>query len=449
MTKAINIRKGLDIKLKGEAERLLVTIHPELFAIKPTDFHGVLPKLLVNEGDKVLAGTPLFFNKHNDRVKFTSPVSGVVYAIRRGGKRLLEEVVIKADAQIDYQHFDVPDLGMATPEQISGLLLESGLWPLIRQRPYNVIAHPDQRPKGVFISAFDSAPLAPDTDFLMEGRGHEFQVGIDVLKKLSGAKVHLSVHTERTTSKSFLNAEGVERHSFKGPHPAGNVGVQIHHIDPMNKGEVAWVVKPLDVAMIGRFFLEKRLNTERIFALAGSEVHQPRYFRSYLGASVESILVGQNASGEVRCISGNVLTGTRIRKDGFMCFYDDLVTMIPEGNYHEFLGWAKPGFKAFTFSGAFPSKVLYKKPFRLDTNLHGGERAFVITGQYEKVLPMNIYPVQLLKAILIKDIDLMENLGIYEVDEEDFALCEVICTSKIEVQSIIREGLDLMRVEMS
>jgi Na+-transporting NADH:ubiquinone oxidoreductase subunit A len=449
MTKAITIRKGLDIKLAGEAERVIVQVQPEFFAVKPTDFHGVLPKLLVGEGDKVLAGTPLFYDKYNERVRFTSPVSGEVHAIRRGPKRLLEEIVIRSDHGFTSVAASVPDLAMATPAQITDLMLELGIWPAIRQRPYNVIATPGVQPRDVHISAFDSAPLAPDYDFLIANRGHEFQLGLDVIARLAGAPVYLNIHEVKTKAREFLNATGVHINRFKGPHPAGNVGIQIHHIKPVNKGEVIWVINPMDVAMIGKLFLEKQYSTERVFALAGSEVRTPKYFRTHAGASVSVITSGQTEGNNLRYISGNVLTGNKITAEGFAGFYDHLITVIPEGDYYEFVGWAKPGFKAFTNSNTFLSRLFYRKPFRLDTNLHGGERAFVMTGQYEKVFPMDIYPVQLIKAIMVNDIDLMENLGIYEVDEEDFALCEVVCTSKIEVQSFIREGLDLIRKEMS
>ncbi len=449
MTKPITIRKGLDIKLKGEAEHVVSTASSTRFAVKPTDFHGVLPRLLVAEGDKVLAGTPLFIDKHNEQVRFASPVSGTVIEIRRGARRLLEAIVIAADEVQEFAPLHVPDLAASTPEELTEVLLASGAWPFIRQRPYHVIAHPGHKPKAVFISAFDSAPLAPDLDFLIGNKGNAFQVGIDVLKKISGAPVHLNVHAEQTSAPEYLKAVGVQINRFTGPHPAGNVGIQIHHVDPLNKGEVVWVLHPLDVAFIGRLFLEKRFNTERTVALAGSEVLHPKYFKTQIGVCIGDIADGQVAGTNVRFISGNVLTGTKVSGDGFLGFYDHLITIIPEGNHFEFFGWAKPGLKAFSFSNAFPSKLTHRKPFRLDTNLHGGERAFVMTGQYEKVLPMDIYPVQLLKAILAKDIELMEDLGIYEVSEEDMALCEVICTSKIEVQSILREGLDLIRQEMS
>jgi len=449
MDKVITIRKGLDMKLQGEAERVLANTSSEMYAVKPTDFHGVLPKLLVAPGDRVLAGTPLFFDKYNERIQFTSPVSGVVEEVRRGDRRRLEEIVIRADGEISYRAFDVPDLPVATPGSITEVMLASGLWPVIRQRPYGVIATPGVAPRSVFVSAFDTSPLAPDLDFLISQRGHEFQLGIDVVRKLSGAPVHLNVHADRTKAQEFLSARDVEKTRFRGPHPSGNAGIQIHHIDPVVKGDVVWVIHPLDIAMIGRFFLSKRYDTTRVIALAGSGVKQPRYFKTRIGASIATIADRELADTNQRFISGNVLTGTKISEDGFLGFYDHMITVIPEGDHYEFMGWARPGFDAFSHTATFLSKIFHRKPFAPHTNLNGGERAFVVTGQYEKVFPMDILPVQLIKAIMIKDIDLMENLGIYEVVEEDMALCEVMCTSKMEVQSILREGLDLMKKEMS
>jgi Na+-transporting NADH:ubiquinone oxidoreductase subunit A len=449
MDKVIMIRKGLDMKLQGEAERVLTNVRPALYAVKPTDFHGVLPKLLVSPGDRVLAGTPLFFDKYNERIQFTSPVSGVVEEVRRGDRRRLEEIVVRADEDVAYRAFDVPDLPVATAESITEVLLASGLWPLIRQRPYGVIATPGVAPRSVFISAFDTAPLAPDLDFLISRRGHEFQLGIDVLRKLSGAPVQLNVHADKSRAQEYLTAREAELNFFRGPHPAGNVGIQIHHIDPVVKGDVVWVIHPLDIAMIGRFFMNKQYDTTRVVALAGSGVKHPRYFNTRIGATIAPMVEGQLSGDNPRFISGNVLTGMKISQDGFLGFYDHSVTVIPEGNHYEFMGWASPGFRAFSHTRAFLSKLFHRKPFAPHTNLNGGERAFVVTGQYEKVFPMDIFPMQLLKAIMIKDIDLMENLGIYEVVEEDMALCEVMCTSKIEVQSILREGLDLMKKEMS
>jgi len=449
MDNVIKIRKGLDMKLQGEAERTTTTVSPSLYAVKPTDFNGVLPKLLVAPGDKVKAGTPLFFDKYSPRVKFTAPVSGTIHEVRRGERRRLEEITIVPDNHIEYENLVIPELAMATAEDLTKALLESGMWPAIRQRPYHVIASPDDKPKAVFVSAFDSAPLAPDLDYLIHQRGAEFQLGIDVLKKLSGAPLHIGIHHGHTSAKEFLNATGVETNRFTGPHPAGNVGVQIHHVNPINKGEVVWFVHPLDVANIGKLFMQKQYDPVKVVSLAGSPVRKPRYFNLRAGASLRGWAQGETEGDNLRYISGNVLTGTKISPDGFLGYYDYGITIIPEGNHYEFMGWARPGFDAFSYTNTFLSKIFHRKPFAPHTNLNGGERAFVVTGQYEKVLPMDILPMQLLKAIMIKDIELMEQLGIYEVAEEDMALCEVVCTSKMEVQSILREGLDLMRKEMS
>jgi Na+-transporting NADH:ubiquinone oxidoreductase subunit A len=277
----------------------------------------------------------------------------------------------------------------------------------------------------------------------------EFQLGIDVLGRLTSGSVNLVLDATNISGSVLKGIDGVTKHYIRGPHPAGNVGVQIHHIDPVNKGEVVWSVNLMDVSAIGRLFIEGVYRHDRIIALAGSEVIRPSYHRIRSGASIASIIKDNIRPGEVRHISGNVLTGTTIAADGFLGFYDNMVTVIPEGRYHEFFGWLSPGFGKFSFSNAFGSTILPRKEYVIDTNMHGGERAFVLTGIYEKLLPMDIYPMQLLKSILVGDIDMMENLGIYEVAEEDFALCEYACPSKIEIQNMIRKGIDLMIKEMS
>ena len=450
MSNMIKIKKGLDIHLQGEAEKTVETISSSKFAMKPTDFVGIrFPKLLVKEGVEVKVGTPLFFDKNRENIKITSPVSGVVSGIIRGAKRKLLEIVIDSDDK-----FESIDFGAANPkdlsrEEIIEKMLNSGVWPMVRQRPYSVIANPDDKPKAIFISCFDSAPLAQDNDLIIHNEGNAFQTGIDVLSQLTDGKIHLSLKAKETPSKVFVNSKGVELHYIDGPHPAGNVGVQINHIDPINKGDVIWYLYPQEVLTIGRLFLEGKYNTERIVALAGSEVKRPHYYKTHIGACICNMVNNNVADGKLRYISGNVLTGTKIKETGFISFYHSLVTVIPEGDNYEFFGWALPGLKKFSASRTFVSWLKPNKKYRLDTNIHGGKRAFVMNEEYEKVFPMDIYPVQLIKAIMIEDIDLMENLGIYEVDEEDFALPEVICTSKIEAQSIVRRGLDLMRAEMS
>jgi len=449
MSTVYNIKKGLDIKLLGEAEKTIVDLNSSLFAVKPTDFIGCFPKMLVEEGAEVKAGSPLFYDKYRDQIYFTSPVSGKVREIRRGAKRKLLEVVIESDGKNDALDFGTSEISALSREDITASLLKSGVWPVIRQRPYSIIAEPGEKPKSIFIPAFDSAPLAPDYDLAVHGHGKEFQAGIDVLSKLTDGDIFLNIHAEKTLSKVFLNAKNVKINSFRGPHPSGNVSVHISRLDPINKGEVIWYVYPQDVITIGRLFLTGKYDTTQLIALTGSEVKKPKYFKTLKGASVKNMVDGNVSDVKLRTISGNVLTGDKIEKHGYVGYYHQQVTVIPEGNYYEFFGWAKPGFGKWSFSKSFPAFLTPNKKYRLDTNLHGGKRAYVMTGLYEKVFPFDIYPMQLIKAVLVKDIDLMENLGIYEIDEEDFALCEVIDTSKTDIQKIIRDGLDMIRKEMS
>lgn len=447
MSKIITLRKGLDINLQGKAQQTLTDAPlASEYALSPLDFEGVTPKLLVKVGDEVKAGTPLFFNKYDERVLFTSPVSGKVAAVNRGEKRKVLSVTVTPDAQQRYEEFAKLDVGKASREQIVELLLRSGLWPMIVQRPYGIIASPDDTPKAVFVSAFDSAPLAPDYNFVLKAERKNLQTGIEVMRKLTPGKVHVSVRAAAEGEMTALR--GAELHTFRGKHPVGNVGVQIHHIDPINKGDVVWTVNIQDLAIIGRLFNEGRVDMTRIIAVAGSEVEKPGYVRIVSGAKVDSILKGnvkpQKEGDHVRIISGNVLTGVKTPADGFVAFYANQLTLIPEGDKYELLGWAMPRLNKFSVSRAYFSWLCPGKAYNLDTNLNGGERPFVVTGLYERYLPMDIYPMYLLKACLAGDIDKMENLGIYEVTEEDFALCEFVDPSKIEIQQIIRDGINLM-----
>lgn len=447
MSKIITLRKGLDIHLEGESR--CATVDAPLaaeYALSPLDFEGVTPKLLVKAGDAVKAGTPLFFNKYNERVLFTSPVSGTVAAINRGEKRKVLSVTVAPDAQQSYEEFAKPDLTQASRDELIELLLHAGLWPMFVQRPYGIIADPADTPKAIFVSAFDSAPLAPDYNFVLRDEQESLQAGIEVLRKLSGGKVHLSMRNGAEGRMPEL--KGVELHTFVGKHPAGNVGVQIHHIDPINKGEVVWTVNIQDLAIIGRLVRTGHVDMTRTIAVGGSEVAVPQYYRVIAGARMDSLLGGnlkpQKEGDSVRVISGNVLTGAKSSMDGFLGYYANQVTVIPEGDKYELLGWAMPRFKKFSVSRAYFSWLCPKKAYRLDTNMNGGERPFVVTGLYEKYLPMDIYPMYLLKACLAGDIEKMENLGIYEVTEEDFALCEFVDPSKIDIQQIIRDGINLM-----
>ncbi|MCM1300116.1 MAG: Na(+)-translocating NADH-quinone reductase subunit A [Alistipes senegalensis] len=447
MSKIITLRKGLDINLEGKPCPTLADAPAAAeYAVSPLDFEGVTPKLLVKEGDRVKAGTPLFFNKYSERVLFVSPVSGTVAAVNRGEKRKVLSVTVAPDAQPSYEEFAKPDLQQASRDELIELLLRAGLWPMLVQRPYGIIADPADTPKAIFVSAFDSAPLAPDYNFALRDEQANLQAGIEVLRKLSGGKVHLSMLAGAEGRMPEL--KGVELHTFAGKHPAGNVGVQIHHIDPVNKGEIVWTVNIQDLAIIGRLVLTGRVDMTRIIAVSGSEVANPQYYRVIAGARMDSLL-GNNLKSQkegdtVRVISGNVLTGTKVAADGFLGYYANAVAVIPEGDKYELLGWAMPRFKKFSVSRAYFSWLCPKKAYRLDTNMNGGERPFVVTGLYEKYLPMDIYPMYLLKACLAGDIEKMENLGIYEVVEEDFALCEFVDPSKIDIQQIIRDGINLM-----
>jgi len=449
MSDTIKIKRGVDIKLLGKAEQVYANVEwPETFAVKPTDYAGIRAKLAVREGDEVKAGTPVLFNKDREAIKFTSPVSGEVVEVVRGAKRKLLAVKILADKEIRYEDFGAAAPADLDGESIKSKLQNAGCWPFIKQRPYDIIANPERTPRAIFISGFDSSPLAPDIDFVLHGQEKEFQTGIDALKKLTDGDVHLSLNAESKASNLFTGAKGVKLHYFKGPHPAGNVGTQIHHIDPINKGEVVWTVTPQDLVIIGRLFLTGKYDPTKNIALAGGSVEKPCYVKTLIGASVKNMLAGKLKDGNNRVISGSVLTGEKISEDGYLGFYHNQITVIPEGEKDEFFGWIAPNFNKFSTHRTLMSWLQPKKRYNLDTHMNGEERAFVVTGEFEKVFPFDIYPMQLIKAIMINDIEAMENLGIYEVAEEDFALCEVICTSKIPIQAKVRDGLNLMMQEL-
>ena len=452
MSKVIKLKKGFDINLAGKAEkRLGGEVFPETFALKPTDFNGIKrPKLLVNEGDTVKAGTPILFDRVLESVLFTAPVSGEVVEIKRGAKRKLLEIKILADKEIAYESFpkhSASDISSLSRELILDQLLKSGVWPNIIQRPYGIIANPEETPKSIFISTFDTAPLAPDYNFLLKGQEAHFQTGLDVLKKLTTGQVHLGMKAEGEVAPVFAQAKNVQIDKFSGKHPAGNVGVQIHHIDPINKGDIVWTLKPQAVVQIGKLFTEGIYDASKVVALVGSEVKEPQYYRTYVGAGISRLVEGKVKAGKNRFISGNVLTGEKVAEDSFLGFYDNMITVIPEGDHYEFLGWIMPQANVPSFHRAFGllSFLNPKKEFVVDTNTNGEERAFVQTGVFEKVVPMDILPTHLLKAIMAEDYDEMEALGIYEVVEEDLALCEFIDVSKHDVQAILREGLILMQ----
>lgn len=449
MSKDIRIRKGLDIKLVGEAEKVTAeATKSNVYAIKPDDFHGIVPKVIAKQGTEVKAGEPLFHSKSNENMLFPSPVSGEVVEIVRGAKRKILAFKILADKEQQFADFGTKDVKSMSGEEIKSHLLSSGCWPFIKQRPYDVIANPDVAPKAIFISAYATAPLAADLSHVLTGKDKELQAAITALSKLTEGDVHVSVG--KKDNLSFNGLDNITLHNVSGPHPAGNVGVQIAKIDPINKGEIVWVVNPQDLVVIGELLLTGKFNAERIIALAGSSVKNPKYFKTKIGAEVSSVIYDSGVKdNNIRVISGNVLTGDNVKPDGHLGFYHDMITVIPEGDDYELFGWNKPIFnkispsRALTFSWLFPNKK-----YDLNTNTNGEHRAFVVTGNYETVFPLDIYPLQILKACAVNDLDAMEQLGMYEVAPEDFALTEFICVSKQPHQQIIREGLDLMLKEI-
>ncbi|MEX2369566.1 MAG: Na(+)-translocating NADH-quinone reductase subunit A [Bacteroidales bacterium] len=448
MSEVIKIRKGLDIKLKGRADKIFMKApRSKTYAVKPIDFHALTPKIVAKPCVEVKVGSTIFYDKYRPEIKYTSPVSGIVQKIVRGERRRIIAIVIEDDGKDTAEAFQKGDPASMTREQVVENLLESGLWPTIMQRPYGVVANSNDVPKAIFISGFDSAPLAPDYDFIMKDTGKDFQVGINALLKLTDGKIHLGLDSRYPAAKAYTEAKNIERHYFSGPHPVGNVGIQIHKISPVNKGEKVWTIKPQDVVTIGRLFQTGKYDPHMIVALCGSEVKKPLYYKLIRGAEISSIVDDNLTRENVRIISGNVLTGRKVTTAGHVGFSDALLTVIPEGNHYEMFGWITPGLKKFSVSRSFFSWLMPNKEYTLDTNLHGGERAYVMTGEYEKVLPMDIYPVALIKSIIVEDIDKMEQLGIYEVIEEDMALCEFVCTSKTPVQSILRSGLRMLRKE--
>ncbi len=450
MSKDIRIKKGLDIKLVGEATQTTADLPiGGVYAIKLEDFHGIIPKIIAKEGSEVKAGEALFHSKSDARVVFPSPVSGKVVEIVRGDRRKVVEMRILANDTQEYASFDKQNAETMDADAVKNHLLAAGCWPFVKQRPYDVIADPNQTPKSIFISAYASAPLAQDYDYTLRGKAAELQAAVTALSKLTPGKVHVSIAKD-TAMSPFLNLKDVALHQVSGPHPVGNVSTQIAHIDPINKGEVVWVVTPQDAVVIGELFLTGKFNAKRAIALAGSQFQKPSYVTAYPGANIASLVAAGNLDAtNTRVISGNVLSGVQVSQEGSIGYYDNEVTAIPEGDDYEFFGWNKPIFNKVSTSRALTfSWMLPKKKFDLNTNTNGEHRAFVVTGAYEEVFPLDIYPMQLLKACMYKDLDEMEALGAYEIAPEDFALTEFICVSKQPHQQIIREGLDLMRAEI-
>jgi len=451
MSDVLKIRRGTDIKLQGEAEKILTDApQAETYAIKPTDFVGIKPKVVVKAGHEVKAGTVLMYDKNHEAVKFTSPVSGEVVEVKRGDKRKLLEIIVLADKEIKYEDFGSSDPNTLGREEIIKKLCDSGLWPFIKQRPYDVIANPEDKPKSIFITAYDSAPLAPDNDFIFHGQGALLQKGLDALAKLTEGKVHLTVDGSAGADEAFTQAKNVVLHKVSGPHPAGNVGLHIHKFDPIGAGETVWTLNVQDVLSIGRLFETGKFDASRIITICGSQIKDPKYYKTLMGISTKKLFqdLAENDT-ENRYISGNVLTGDQIAEDGYLGYYDYQLTAIPEGGEPRMFGWIKPNPQKFSIHRSLVSWLQPAKKYDLNAEMNGEERPFVVTEEYEKVFPFDIYPVQLIKAIMVEDIELMESLGIYEVAPEDFALCEVVCTSKIPSQTIVRDGLEMLRKEMS
>lgn len=448
MSKDIRIRKGVSLKLKGVAPKVVKEApRSEIYSIQPPDFWGLVPRLDAREGDTVKAGDALFHSKTQEDVIVTAPVSGTVAEIVRGQKRRILEVRIKADAKDAYKDFKKQDPNSMTAGEIKTHLLKSGCWPFIKQRPYDIIANPTETPRDIFISAYQNAPLQADAEFILKNRQQDFQTGINALSKLVGKKVHFGL--DKNSTSYLKEVTNVEIHKILGPYPAGNVGVLIHHVAPINAGERVWTINPEDVAIIGHLFNTGNFVPARTVALAGSGTTAPGYYTMLQGAQLSSFLKDKLIDKEIRIISGTVFTGTKTSSEGYLGFYDNTLSVIPEGKKYRLFGWMPfvdnyiPSIHNTSLASLFKNKE-----FDVDTNLNGEERAFVVTGEMESVMPMDIYPMQLLKACMSQDIEKMENLGIYEVVPEDFAAVEFACTSKVDAQEIIRQGLDLMVKEV-
>jgi Na+-transporting NADH:ubiquinone oxidoreductase subunit A len=440
------IRKGLDLNLAGEAP-LQVKEAPlaEEYAISPADFLGVMPKLVVKEGENVLAGSPLFVDKATESIAFVSPVSGTVKAIERGERRKILYIRITPDAAQVAKEFNVTDVTKATREEVLNLLLQSGLFAFMRQRPYDVTANAQDTPKAIFVSAFSKMPLAADFTFVAKGQEEDFRLGIATLSKL--AQVHVGVSPEQINT-SILPLENVDVNVFDGPNPAGNVGVQINHVSPVNKGEVVWTMGAEAVIFVGRLMRTGKVDLTRTIAVAGSKVAEPTYLKVKVGASISSIL--SVTEEHVRIIDGNPLVGKKVTSADFLSAHATEVCAIPEGDdVNELFGWIMPRFNQFSTSPSYLSWLMGNKKYDLDCRVKGGERHMIMSAEYERVFPMDIYPSYLVKAIVAGDIDRQEALGIYEVAPEDFAVAEFIDSSKLELQRIVREALDILRKENS
>lgn len=444
-------KKGFDIALEGLASIEKLEIPILRFAVNPTNFKGIspIPKVVVEIGDTVKAGDPIFYDKSQPDLIFTAPVSGEIVEIKRGDKRAIHEIIILADKTQEFKSFEKLNIEKISREDLVKTLASSGLMTLFLQRPFNTLPNLDVVPRDIFVSTFDSAPLAPDLAYALKGQELAFQAGIDTLAKLTPGKVYLSLdgRGETDAASVFTGVTGAEKYYFRGKHPIGNVGVQIHHIKPISPTDKVWTINAQDVAILGNFMLEGKVIQSRMVAITGADLNKTGYVKVPIGASVSDLLQSENISSAYRIISGDVLSGTQVSKDGFVGFYDDQVTVVEEGDSYELFGWLLPLDMRPSVSKTFPSALLGGIPSAANTNTRGEKRAFVVTGEYDNLLPMDILPQQLFKAIVVNDIEKMENLGIHELVEEDVALCEFGCTSKQPLQAILRNGLDVIKAE--
>ena len=450
MANVVKIKKGLDINLKGKApSEFLNDCQSESYAVVPDHYTGITPKVVVRTGDHVKAGTPVMIDKTYPEIKIVAPVSGEVTGINRGEKRKILSITIKSDAQMEYEKFDIQDVATSDAETLKALLLEAGFWPFIKQRPYDRIANPSETPRDIFVTAHFSAPLAPEFEFVVKDEKEELRTGLEVLTKLTSGKVYVGVKG----GSSLRDLSGVEVVELYGPHPVGNVGVMINHIKPINKGETVWTLNAADVVLIGRLFKNGKVDFKRTIILSGSGISGRGYIKVIAGCRLGEIgrvgIAGKNK--HLRIICGDVLTGTCVTADDYLSPFCNQITVIPEGDdVDEFIGWAMPGLGKYSVSRTYFTWLMGKnKAYDLDARIKGGKRAMIMSNEYDKVFPMDILPEYLLKAIIAFDIEKMENLGIYEVAPEDFALCEFVDTSKIEIQKIVRNGLDLLYKEMN
>lgn len=443
-----SFKKGHDLKLAGSPSGDIKSIHTNRYAIKPTDFNGIspIPKVMVEVGSEVKAGDPIFYDKKRPEIMYASPVSGEVVEVKRGAKRSIAEVIILADKEISYKEFDVPNLDSIDRKGLIDFMVGSGLWPMLNQRPFDIVADIEESPRDIFISTFDSAPLALDSNLIITGNEAAFQKGCDVLSALTDGSVYLGLDARgEAPAAGFSSVKGVKKNYFSGKHPVGNVGVQVHHVAPIKGTDKIWTLGVQEVIIIGKLFLEGKYDTSKLVSIGGAQVVNPCVVSTYQGANIGDLVEGNLSGEKSRIIGGNVFTGRASSTDDFLSFTENQITVIKEGDDYEAFGWLLPITPRPSISGTFPNFLFPDFEFEGETNTHGEKRAFVVTGQYESVLPMDVYPQHLMKAIMAGDFERMEGLGINELSEEDVALCEFVCTSKMPLQKILREGLEMMR----